>query len=183
MHNRLVSRICMCEYPPIFGSFSGGRSGLMRELGGGCSIVGKGNHSPNHIQKIKPKVEQICQELGLQYATEPNAGRMFINLQGGPAVMPDKFMAHNGGGYHQSYGGGGQHHGGHQQQQQYGGQQEQPQMAYQQGGGGYQGGQQQYQGGGQQQQQQDPNAEIEAEVKKYLPTVLRVIKRQCCTVM
>lgn len=48
-------------------------------------IVGKGNHSPNHIQKIKPRVEQVCRELGLQYHTEPNAGRMYINLQGGPA--------------------------------------------------------------------------------------------------
>lgn len=47
-------------------------------------------------------------------------------------------------------------------------------MGYQQGGGdGYQGG---GGGGGQ-------NAELEAEVKKYLPKVLRVIKRQCCTVM
>lgn len=51
-------------------------------------IVGKGNHSVNHIQKIKPRVEQICQELNLQYVTEQNEGRMYINLQGGPAVMP-----------------------------------------------------------------------------------------------
>lgn len=46
-------------------------------------IVGKGNHSPDHIQKIKPRVEQICQELGLQYYTEHNEGRMFVNLQPG----------------------------------------------------------------------------------------------------
>ena len=51
-------------------------------------IVGRGNHSVNHIQKIKPRVEQVCQELGLQYMTEQNEGRMYINLQGGPAVMP-----------------------------------------------------------------------------------------------
>ena len=51
-------------------------------------IVGKGNHSVNHIQKIKPRVEKICQELNLQYVTEQNEGRMYINLQGGPAVMP-----------------------------------------------------------------------------------------------
>lgn len=48
-------------------------------------IVGKGNHSPGHIQKIKPRVEQVCQELGLQYRTEQNEGRMYINLQGGSA--------------------------------------------------------------------------------------------------
>lgn len=55
-------------------------------------IVGKGNHSPGHIQKIKPKVEQICQEMGLQYDTEQNEGRMYINLQpgggGGAPQMP-----------------------------------------------------------------------------------------------
>lgn len=162
-------RICTCAY-----SKYESRAALTQSSP--LSIVGKGNHSPNHIQKIKPKVEQICQELGLQYSTEPNAGRMYINLQGGAANMPEQFMAHNGGGYHQSYGGGKPY----QQHQQHG----QQEMAYQQGGGGgYQGGQGQgqYQGGGG--QQQDPNAELEAEVKKYLPKVLRVIKRQCCTVM
>ena len=88
-------------------------------------IVGKGNHSPNHIQKIKPRVEQICQELGLQYATEANAGRMYINLQGGPAQMPDHMMAYNGGGYPQNYGGkpgSGWGYSGGQQQQHHGGQ-------------------------------------------------------------
>ncbi len=76
--------------------------------------------------------------------------------------MPEKYKAHNGGGYAAGYGG----HGGQ------GGQQS-----------GYQGGQQQgYQGGQQQQQQQDPNAELEAEVKKYLPKVLRAL-RGCCVVM
>jgi len=135
------------------------------------SIVGKGNHSPNHIQKIKPKVEALCRELHLQEHTEPNAGRIYINLQGGPAHMPEQFLAHNGGGYHQGYGGGKPYQGYHEQQQP-------PQMGYQQGGGdGYQG------GGGGGGGGQNPNAELEAEVKKYLPKVLRVIKRQCCTVM
>lgn len=146
------------------------------------SIVGKGNHSPNHIQRIKPKVEQICQELGLQYATEENAGRMYINLRGGPAVMPEHLKAKHGGGYHQGYGGGGgggQYHQQQQGQQQgYQGGNTYPQMNYQQGGGG--GGQYQGGGGG---GQQDPNAEIEAEVKKYLPQVLRMCQKQCCTVM
>ena len=166
---------------------------------GVISIVGKGNHSPGHIQKIKPKVEQICQELGLQYATEENAGRMFVNLRGGPAVMPEHLKAHHGGGYHQGYGGGPGYGQQQQQQQQqpqgYQGGDTYPQMNYQQGGGGGQqmnyqqgagGGQQmnyQQGGGGQQQQQQDPNAEMEAEVKKYLPQVLGMCRRQCCTVM
>ncbi|KAI9038775.1 Smr domain-containing protein [Aspergillus affinis] len=83
-------------------------------------IVGKGNHSANHVQKLKPRVERVCQELGLQYATEDNAGRIYVNLTGGAAEMP-------------SYGGGQpsqhqypgqqphhqqQHHGQQQQQQQ-----------------------------------------------------------------
>ncbi|KAI9868050.1 MAG: hypothetical protein M1813_006795 [Trichoglossum hirsutum] len=61
-------------------------------------IVGKGNHSANHIQKIKPRVERVCLELGLQYKTEPNAGRVYINLQGGPADIPQQH--HTGGTYH-----------------------------------------------------------------------------------
>ncbi|PLB43537.1 DUF1771-domain-containing protein [Aspergillus steynii IBT 23096] len=51
-------------------------------------IVGKGNHSAHHVQKIKPRVEQVCRELGLQYSTEENAGRIYVNLTGGPADMP-----------------------------------------------------------------------------------------------
>ncbi|KAG9239518.1 smr domain-containing protein [Amylocarpus encephaloides] len=84
-------------------------------------IVGKGNHSVNHVQKIKPRVEQVCQELGLQYTTEQNAGIMYINLQGGQAVMPPESSW----GSHQQQG----HHGGggHQQQQQHGGQHQQQQ--------------------------------------------------------
>jgi hypothetical protein len=130
-------------------------------------IVGKGNHSVDHVQKIKPAVEKICQELGLQYATEENAGRMFVNLQGGQAVMPD--LGSNGG-YSQGYGGAN-----------YGNQQYQ--------GGPYQGGQQQHGGqqhGGQQhggQQNNNANAEIEAAVQKLLPRLLRALEKNCCTIM
>ena len=108
---------------------------------------------------------------------------MYINLQGGAAIMPEHLTEAHGGGYAQGYGGqhhggghqqGGGYHGGGQQQGGYhGGQQQQQQMNYQQQQGGYQ------QGG----QQQDPNAELEAEVKKYLPTVLRMCQRSCCTIM
>jgi hypothetical protein len=128
----------------------------------GCSIVGKGNHSVNHIQKIKPRVEQVCQELGLQYATEENAGRMYINLQGGPATMPPANS------YHQ----GQQQGGSHGQQPQHGG--------YQQGG--YSGGQQQggnYQGGNQQNGQND---ELEKLAMKFLPRILKKLDG-CCTIM
>ncbi|KAL1977730.1 hypothetical protein VTN31DRAFT_589 [Thermomyces dupontii] len=46
-------------------------------------IVGKGNHSVNHVQKLKPRVEQVCRDLGLRYHTEENAGRIFVDLTGG----------------------------------------------------------------------------------------------------
>ena len=58
-------------------------------------IVGKGNHSPDHIQKIKPRVEQICQELGLQYNTEHNEGRIYINLQPGEHSQPLQMPAYD----------------------------------------------------------------------------------------
>ncbi|KAE8167176.1 hypothetical protein BDV40DRAFT_295764 [Aspergillus tamarii] len=87
-------------------------------------IVGKGNHSANHVQKIKPRVEQVCRELGLQYATEENAGRIYVNLTGGPADMSE-VPAHSG--YGQSHGQyPGQQH--HQQPQQQAQQQQQQQQ-------------------------------------------------------
>lgn len=128
-------------------------------------IVGKGNHSKDHVQKIKPKVEEICRELGLQYATEENAGRMYINLQGGEAVIPP-----SGGHGGQQYNGG-QQQGGHHQQPSY----SQPQQ------GGYQhGGQQQ-----QQQQQNDNgnNDELEKLARRFLPRILRKAEKACCAVM
>ncbi|KAL4815561.1 hypothetical protein BDW67DRAFT_163727 [Aspergillus spinulosporus] len=77
-------------------------------------IVGKGNHSVNHVQKIKPRVEKVCRELGLQYATEDNEGRIYVNLTGGAADSIPSKPSHGHG--HQQ-----QHHQQphqHQQQQQ-----------------------------------------------------------------
>ena len=125
-------------------------------------IVGKGNHSVNHIQKIKPRVEQVCQELGLQYATEQNEGRMYINLQGGPAVMPP---VHGHGGQDQ----GGGYHGGYQPGQ-HGGQQQ----------GGYPGQQHGNQQGNQQHNNQ--NDELEQLAENLLPKLLRKLDG-CCVVM
>jgi hypothetical protein len=113
------------------------------------SIVGKGNHSVNHIQKIKPRVEQLCREMGLQYHTEANEGRIYINLSGGPADNPPPAPGYPGypgqshsGGYQQHHGQ--QHHGGHHNQQQ-----QQQEMQY------------------------------EEEVKKALPKVLKLLKSCC----
>jgi Smr domain len=123
-------------------------------------IVGRGNHSPQHIQKIKPRVEKVCQELGLQYSTEANEGRMYINLTGGPANAPPP--THGGGqqypGAQPGYPGG--------QQQQYGG-----------------GHHQQHQQDHGQQHGQGQNDEVEKLVKKFLPRILRKLERQCCVVM
>ncbi|KAA6407642.1 MAG: hypothetical protein FRX48_08480 [Lasallia pustulata] len=135
-------------------------------------IVGKGIHSANHVQKLKPRVEQVCQELGLQFAMEENAGRIYVDLTGGPAHMPSHYSQH-GAPYQQQ-----------QQQQQYGQQPQYGQQQYQGGPqyqqGGYPGQQQQYGGGGQ--HQNDPNAEIEAAVKKYLPRIIRKLEG-CCIIM
>jgi DNA-nicking Smr family endonuclease len=132
-------------------------------------IVGKGNHSTNHVQKIKPRVEQVCRELGLQYKTEANEGRMYVNLQGGEVGhMPPP---------PQGYGGGGQQHGG----QQHGGQQHGGQQHGGQQHGGQQHGGQQYGGGQHQQQNNNGNDEIEKMAKKFLPKILK--KLGCCTVM
>lgn len=130
--------------------------------------MGKGNHSPNHIQKIKPRVEQVCQELGLQYSTEHNAGRIYINLTGGAAQMPSHITQEHGG-YAPGYGG--NHYHGQQQNQEYaqGGYQEAQQPGQQHGGG--------------QHQPHNQNAEFEAAAKKYGPRILKKLFRSCCTVM
>ncbi|KAL5396551.1 hypothetical protein PMIN06_010970 [Paraphaeosphaeria minitans] len=125
-------------------------------------IVGKGNHSQGHVQKIKPRVEQVCRELGLQYATEENEGRMYVNLQGGSVDdMPPPNQVPSYGGYpgSNSHGGQGQQHGGHQQQH---------------------GGQHQHQH--QQNNQNYQNDDMEEMVKKGLPKLFRALKG-CCIVM
>jgi len=131
-------------------------------------------------------VERVCQEMGLQYNTEHNEGRMYIDLTGGNAQAPSQYQQGPSQNYSQEqYGkphyqtaypmGGGasygawsnQQHGGQQQQQQnFGGQQQQQQY------GGHQ------QGGGAQQQ-----FDYEGEIKKNLPAILRLFKKNCCVVM
>jgi len=81
-------------------------------------IVGKGNHSADHVQKIKPAIEELCRELGLRYRTEENEGRIYVDLSGGghgtgyvdeqPPPLPGDFGHQYGQGYQQGgYGGGG----------------------------------------------------------------------------
>ncbi|KAK0646078.1 hypothetical protein B0T16DRAFT_412582 [Cercophora newfieldiana] len=90
-------------------------------------IVGKGNHSAGGVQKVRPRVEAICREMGLEFATEDNAGRIYVDLTGGriskpPPVTQPGYPGQHGGQQHggQHHGGqqhGGQHHGGQHHQQ------------------------------------------------------------------
>ena len=158
-------------------------------------IVGKGNHSPGHIQKIKPRVEKVCSEEGLQFHTEHNEGRIYVNLTGGAVDMGavNGWQGYQQHGQQQQYGGGAGG-GGYQGQQQGGGGypsqgqsfgQQQNQQGYQQhsqpgyqqqqhGGGGYGGQQQQHH------QQNNQNQEIEKLAKKFLPRILRKLKQLLC---
>jgi hypothetical protein len=95
--------------------------------------------------------------LGLQYATEENEGRMYINLQGGPATMPPQ----------NSYQPGGQQ-GGFDNQPQHGGY-----PGNQQHSGNYQ---------GSQQQNNNQNEELEKLAMKFLPKLLKKLDG-CCVVM
>ncbi|KAL4986399.1 hypothetical protein BDW68DRAFT_163331 [Aspergillus falconensis] len=88
-------------------------------------IVGKGNHSVNHVQKIKPRVEKVCRELGLQYATEENEGRIYVNLTGGAVDSIPPKPSHGQGHPQQHY------QQPHQQQQQQHHQQQQQQQGNQ----------------------------------------------------
>ncbi|PWY77501.1 DUF1771-domain-containing protein [Aspergillus heteromorphus CBS 117.55] len=140
-------------------------------------IVGKGNHSANHIQKIKPRVEQVCQELGLQYATEENAGRIYVNLTGGPADSVPPAPAPPSEGYaqpapppsHQQYPG-----------QQY---QQQPQHAQYAQPAPQQQPYQQPQQQQQQQYQQPQQQQQQDEMEQLVTKVLRKLEKACCVVM
>lgn len=65
-------------------------------------IVGRGNHSVGHVQKIKPRVEEVCRELGLQCHTEENEGRIYVDLggKGKPSGRPHGGRPDHGQGQH-----------------------------------------------------------------------------------
>ncbi|KAF2973397.1 hypothetical protein GQX73_g145 [Xylaria multiplex] len=91
-------------------------------------IVGKGNHSADHVQKLKPAIEDLCRNLGLQYATEENEGRIYVDLRSKATHMPppqhDTHESHP----PQHYGDQQpQHYPGHQQEQYHGGQSQEEQ--------------------------------------------------------
>ncbi|EAQ91387.1 hypothetical protein CHGG_03322 [Chaetomium globosum CBS 148.51] len=115
-------------------------------------IVGKGNHSTGHVQKLKPRVERVCREAGLDYATEENEGRIYVDLKGGRVEAPPPLPAQPGG-YHGGYGGAGG--GGHHQQQHQQQQHHEPQHYGESGSGHQQRPPQHHQRPPQQQQEED----------------------------
>ena len=124
-------------------------------------IVGRGNHSAGGVAKIRPRVERLCTELGLDWRIdEGNEGKLFVDLTGG------KVPPGGGGGGHGGYQQQGQHHqqqGGHHQQQG-GHHQQRPQGQHHQ---------QRPQGQHQQRPQEEEN-EVEKAVSKCLG---------CCVIM
>ncbi|ODV92729.1 hypothetical protein CANCADRAFT_18133, partial [Tortispora caseinolytica NRRL Y-17796] len=53
------------------------------------AIVGKGIHSENHVQKLKPAVEKLCKELGFRYSIDDNnAGVIVIDLKSAGGQVP-----------------------------------------------------------------------------------------------
>ncbi|KAI1742479.1 hypothetical protein F4680DRAFT_412300 [Xylaria scruposa] len=87
-------------------------------------IVGQGHHSIDHKQKIKPAIEELCENLGLRYATEENAGRIYINLQGDDVthLPPPPPPQHDGSQHRPQHHSNQQQHHSNQQQQHHGGQ-------------------------------------------------------------
>lgn len=116
-------------------------------------IVGKGNHSVGGVMKIRPRVEKVCGELGLNWRQEQNAGVLYIDLTGGTA-SPDQ----------------------HARPQQYS-----PQQSHGGAQPGYPGGQQhrpQQHGGQQQHQQQEDNAGGD-----LVGLLLKKLEKACCVMM
>lgn len=157
----------------------------------------KANLVNDIVQKIKPAVEQLCQEQNLEYSTEHNEGRMYISFDApGVGEVPasnhaDAYAAYPAAISQQPHHQGqGQHHNNNNQHQQpsyqnhqqpqYGNQQQQygGQNQYQQQGG--------YQQNQQQHHQNNPNEELQEEAiafaKKNAPKFFRKL-RECCVIM
>ncbi|KAK3391894.1 hypothetical protein B0T20DRAFT_488935 [Sordaria brevicollis] len=117
-------------------------------------IVGKGNHSTGGVRKIAPRVEQVCTEMGLEFAAEENEGRIYVDLTGGKVEgvpgLPQQPEGYQPGAGYQSEG----------RPNQYA------------GGGGYPG----QQGGQQQQNQQQQEDDIWADL-------VGACFKKCCVVM
>ena len=132
-------------------------------------IVGRGNHSANHVQKIKPAVEKLCRELGLQFATEPNEGRIYVNLQGGAVSgappLPQQPSGHLGG-----------YHGGNNNYNNNQGYVSHPNASYA-------GGQNQHQNQHSNNNNNNNNGDVEQQIEQAVVKCLPKLLKQCCTIM
>ncbi|KAG7129403.1 Smr domain-containing protein C11H11.03c like [Verticillium longisporum] len=171
------------------------------------AIVGKGHHSERGIQKLKPAVEKLCREMGLNYATDEHVGKGHHSERGIQKLKPavEKLCRemglnyatdeHNTGRILINLQGGeavlppqsGKHHG----QQQQGHHQHQQQQH-----GGYSGHGQQQHGGHQQQQhqqgynqgQQQHQGQQQAQQQQdegadLLVKLMRKMEKHCCMIM
>ncbi|EPY50340.1 SMR and DUF1771 domain-containing protein [Schizosaccharomyces cryophilus OY26] len=51
-------------------------------------IVGKGNHSVGHVEKLKPAVIQMLEQNNFRYSTEVNEGRIYVSFPHGVVPHP-----------------------------------------------------------------------------------------------
>ncbi|CCG82989.1 Smr domain protein [Taphrina deformans PYCC 5710] len=127
-------------------------------------IVGKGIHSVDHVQKLKPAIEDLCQKHNFKYTTEHNEGRIYVEF---PSDGQTGFLAP---------GSAGQYAGVQQPQQAY---HPQNQPSYAMQNNPQTGGQQQYQ-----QQQQGQQAGWEQyntpANRKQALNILKRIYYSCC---
>ena len=130
-------------------------------------IVGKGIHSQNHLIKLKPAIEDLCQKHHFKYYVEDNDGRILIKFGEGSGQL-SQGEAQNFWSNLQNYGGTQSGYPGSSQPQY-------PQPTYQQN---------QYQGQQHQQQYQSNqnNDLVEEVVRKAAPVVVRKL-RSCCIIM
>src|SRR5271170_2302440 len=50
-------------------------------------IVGKGIHSQNHLAKLKPEIEKLCQQHQFKYYVEENEGRILVKFGQGAGQL------------------------------------------------------------------------------------------------
>jgi hypothetical protein len=143
--------------------------------------VGKGIHSLNHIQKLRPAIEQLCQKHQFKYYIEENDGRILVKFgegaghlsQGEAQSFWDQLKNF---GTPQGYAGQSQPVSYQQSQQSY---QQQP---YQQDQN--QGQQQYHQNTQQANQNQNQNGDtvVEEVVRKAAPVVIKKLN-SCCIIL
>jgi len=134
-------------------------------------IVGKGIHSQNHMAKLKPEIEKLCQQQQFKYFVEENEGRILVKFGQGSGQLSQGEAAsfwNNRPTYpstQQDYPGSSQQYPQQEDQQPY---QQQYQVQQQGGQQGYQGGQ--------------PNNMMEEVVKQAAPVVIRKLT-SCCIIL